>query len=173
MITLDLNYYSLIVKWIYFEDIDTDMINKLNIDELKLENLCSVLNGNDLLGTQDKDTFDIRQHCMNVADLLCLKWSIDSKYVPLYKEFIIPYCVEPKDEIEADNIIKCLENCCSIEVDNNSAEWYVREDLKYRLLAMYTKQFDKYLEKTKALLDDTIPNEEKFKSWQHRKTIKE
>lgn len=46
MITLDLNYYNLIVKWIYFEDIDTDVINKLNTDALKLENLCSVLNGN-------------------------------------------------------------------------------------------------------------------------------
>lgn len=162
----ELSYYSILVAVRSFDQLqDADLktycesANKMNIHDLFL----ALISGAFDIG--DRGLSEIVGYCSDASDKICNAYGgIEEGVLPIYRAYLIPPDYRPQNDIEEDTLVELLENVCGIEVNNETPEWYLKESLKYRLLALYL-WVPKYFFKLKGLLGDVQANKVVYDSW--------
>lgn len=161
----DLSYYSLLVSIKEFEPLEESVLNdyyvlpnKLDIEDLFLTLTSGVVN----YGQRDLE--EIIEYCNESAEKICAKYGVDANLRPIFKAYLIPVDYKPQNDLESDILVELFENMCAIQIAEDSPVWYLREGIKYRLMALYS-WLPRYFFKMKALLADVKNGRDKYEQW--------
>ena len=144
----DLSFYSLLVAVKSFEPIDKADLSdyyakdsRLDIDSLFLMFTSGMNN------YKEKTLDEVIQYCSSIANDICKCYGIDNTQIPIYQAYLIPY-----------------EKAYAIHVCDNEPAWYLKEDIGYRLISMYSVTSPE-IDRIKEMLPCVKAGRERYDKW--------
>lgn len=162
----DLSFYNLLVAVKSFEPVTEELVadyctqdNRLDIDGLFM--VLTAGKG----GHGSKSLNDVINYCASTATALCNGYGIAEKYIPIFRAYLIPYDYNVTTDEDKTTLVSLYEAANTITIDeNDNPVWYLREDLRYRLLSLYAASPDD-IEKIRMLLPKVNEGKERYDEW--------
>jgi len=162
---VDLSFYSLLVAVKSFEPVTENLVadyyaqsNHLSIDDLFMV----LADGSDRY--KDKTFDEILEYCSSAASSICAGYGVAEKFFPIFKAYLIPYDCSTSADEDRSKLISLYESAACIDVSNNEPAWYLRENIRYRLMSIYVVSSND-IDKIKELLPKVNAGKEQYSKW--------
>ena len=161
---VDLSFYSLLVAVKSFEPVTENLVadyyaqsNHLSIDDLFMV----LADGSN----RYKETFDeILEYCSSAASSICAGYGVAEKFFPIFKAYLIPYDYSVSTDEDRNKLLSLYESAANTNVSNDEPAWYLRENIRYRLMSIYVVSSDD-IDKIKELLPKVKAGKEQYDKW--------
>lgn len=161
----DLSFYSLLVAVKSFEPIDKADLSdyyakdgRLDIDSLFLMFTSGMNN------YKEKTLDEVIQYCSSIANDICKCYGIDNTQIPIYQAYLIPYDFSVNNDSDREKLISLYEKAYAIHVCDNEPAWYLKEDIGYRLISMYSVTSPE-IDRIKEMLPCVKAGRERYDKW--------
>lgn len=162
---VDLSFYSLLVAVKSFEPVTENLVadyyaqsNHLSIDDLFMV----LADGNARYGNKTLD--EILDYCSSTARTVCTGYGIAEKFSPIFKAYLVPYDYSVSTDEDRNKLLSLYESAANTNVSNDEPAWYLRENIRYRLMSIYVVSSDD-IDKIKELLPKVKAGKEQYDKW--------
>lgn len=159
----DLSFYQLLVDVRSFADVKDSIAEYIATpSHLDIGSLFRDLtSGKNIYGSMNMQ--QALTYYNSAASSICAEYGVKESVIPIYQAYMFPYDFETSGEAETNALIGMYESAILIAVDEDDAAWYLREDLKNRLMNLYFLTGD--MEKLRTIVNDAKIGRERYNTW--------
>ena len=159
----DLTFYQLLVDIRSFADVKDSVAEYITSPKhLDIATLFRDLtSGRDNYGSMNMQ--QALTYFNSAASDICAGYDVDENEVPIYQAYLFPYDFGTTTDAEVNELIEMYENAISVAVNDDNPAWYLREDLKNRLMTLYHQAGN--IEELRAIVADAKVGRERYDTW--------